>query len=136
MTPYKELNTSTQPRNPDESSVKIHWCVDMYRSHTGHQTTTWKIRMRPQTGSVTACLIKGCRDPVLWGGPQADAISPGSQHRTSSICRVLFKLEDDVEEQHDEDAEDHGEEAEGKDDGSTHATVVADLAETTKPQGK
>ena len=28
MSPYKELNTRAQPRarNPDESSVKIHWC--------------------------------------------------------------------------------------------------------------
>ena len=99
-------------------------------SHTGHQTTTWKnrIRRRPQTGSVTAGLIKGCGDPVLWGGPQADTIGPGSQPRTSSICRVLLK--DDVEEQDDEEEDMY------KDDGSTHATVVADLAETTKPQGE
>ena len=83
---------------------------------------------------MTAGLVTGCRDPVLWGGPQADAIGPGSQHRTSSICRVLLK--DDVEEQDDEDAEDHREEQEDKDDGSTHATVVADLAETTKPHGE
>ena len=39
---------------------------------------------------------------------------------------------DDVEEHYDEDPD--GEE-EDKDDGSTHATAVADLAETTKLKG-
>ena len=41
--------------------------------------------------------------------------------------------EDDVEEQDDEGPD--GEE-EDKDDGSTHAAVVVDLAETTKPKGE
>ena len=40
---------------------------------------------------------------------------------------------DDVEEHYDEDPD--GEE-EYKDDGSTHATVVSDLAETAKPKGE
>ena len=44
-----------------------------------------------------------------------------------------MKNKDDVEEHYDEDPD--GEE-EDKDDGSTHATVVADLAETTKPKGE
>ena len=44
-----------------------------------------------------------------------------------------MQKEDDVEEQDDGDPD--GEE-EDKDDGSTHATICADLAETTKPNGE
>ena len=44
-----------------------------------------------------------------------------------------MQKDDDVEEQGDEDPD--GEE-EDKDDGSTHAAVVADLAETTKLKGE
>ena len=50
-----------------------------------------------------------------------------------STTRQDVQKEDDVEEQDDEDPD--GEE-EDKDDGSTHATVVADLAETTKLKGE
>ena len=42
--------------------------------------------------------------------------------------------EEDVEEQDDHVGEDDEEEEEDKGDGSTHATVVADLTETAKPQ--
>ena len=104
---------STQVHNPETpmSLVSKYTSTGVDRSHTGHahahQTATWKNRMRPQTGSMAAGLITGCTDSVLWGGPQADAIGPGSQHRASGICRVPLK--DDVEEQDDENAEDHGE---------------------------
>ena len=50
-----------------------------------------------------------------------------------STTRQDVQKEDDVEEQDDEDPD--GEE-EDKDDGSTHATVVSDLAETAKPKGE
>ena len=46
---------------------------------------------------------------------------------------IDVQKEDDVEEQDDEDPD--GEE-EDKGDGSAHATVVADLAETAKPKGE
>ena len=42
--------------------------------------------------------------------------------------------EEDVEEQDGQVGEDDEEEEEAKGDGSTHATFVADLPETTKPQ--
>jgi len=49
------------------------------------------------------------------------------------------QVEEDAEEhddQDDEDDEDTEEDEGDKGDGGTHATVVADLNETTKPQGE
>ena len=43
--------------------------------------------------------------------------------------------QDDHDDQDDQDAED-AEDTEEEDDDSSHATVVADPAETTKPQGR
>ena len=58
---------------------------------------------------MTAGLTKGCNDPVLWGGPQStpSVPDPSIADLASALCRVLPK--DDVEEQDDENAEDHGE---------------------------
>ena len=56
-----------------------------------------------------------------------------SQEKTDRCAKVRDRI---VMAYLTEDAEDHREEQEDKDDGSTHATVVADLAETTKPQGE
>ena len=50
-----------------------------------------------------------------------------------------MQVEEDAEEhdgEDDEDDEDTEEDEEDKGDGSTHATVVADLHETMKPQGE
>ena len=49
------------------------------------------------------------------------------QHH-GTVCAKIVQKEGDMEEQDDEDAEDPDEEEEDKDNGSTHATVVADLA--------
>ena len=46
------------------------------------------------------------------------------------------QVEEDAEEHDDQDDEGNADTEEGKCDGGTHATVVADLNETTKPQGE
>ena len=65
MSTYREVNKSAQPRNPGESSVKIHRCGQVPHRAPGDGVEE---QDATSTRSMTAGLVTGCRDPALWAG--------------------------------------------------------------------